>query len=163
MHLLSVHQQLQPTRLRAFLVGVFLTGLLCMFAAPARLMATEDPAAIVDTWTLPDGEMKIEIYACQENKFCGRIAWMKDPNTSAGQPRMDDRNPNPKKRSTSLMGMEILWGLTHQDGKWVNGQIYNIGEGKTYNCSIQQIEPAKIQVHSFVGIAALGKTHIWTR
>ncbi|MCR9141707.1 MAG: DUF2147 domain-containing protein [bacterium] len=153
-----------PTRHRTrrlLTTGLLILGLL----APGLLQLSAAPEAekILGTWTVSDGSMKIEIVKCQGDRFCGRIAWMKDPNTPAGQPRVDALNPNPKKRSVSLLGMEVLWGLRFENGKWVKGQIYDIADGKTYKCAIQQSDPAKLQVQSFVGIAALGKTRTWTR
>lgn len=137
----------------------------CLFLlAIAPVQAVGEGDAILGVWTLPDGQTKIEIHPCSESKkYCGRIAWLQEPNSADGQPRVDERNPNPKRRSVSVMGMEVLWGLTFAEGKWTDGQYYHLAEGKTYKCVIEQIEPGKLQVHSFVGIAALGKSQIWTR
>lgn len=162
----SVSNQKPRARARKLFHATRAPGLLAALAVSLfsfQLNAAEDPNAIVGTWTVTDGAMKIEIYACQESQYCGRIAWMQEPSTPGGQPRVDERNPNPKKRSVSLMGMEILWGLRHENGKWVGGQIYSVSEGKTYNCSVALLDPATLQVQSFVGIAALGKMQTWTR
>ncbi|MEQ9364004.1 MAG: DUF2147 domain-containing protein [Leptospirales bacterium] len=155
--------------LSVLLFGVFAPGREHLEAAPeagpeATLEATPGADAILGIWTVSDGDMKIEVYACKESsKYCGRIAWMKEPTRPGGEPRVDSLNPNPKKRSTGLLGMEILWGLSYENGKWVNGQIYKVAEGKTYKCSIVPQGSAELQVHSFVGIAALGKRETWTR
>lgn len=144
--------------------AILTAAIIALAGRPAGLDADDraEADALLGTWTVAESALKIEIYSCA-GKYCGRIAWMAEPTQPDGAPRLDRRNPNPKKRGAQILGLEVLWGLSYTDGKWTGGQLYNIQEGKTYNCYMELIEAGKLRVQSFVGIAALGKTHIWTR
>ena len=140
-------------RIRHTLLAAFLLAIAC-FAC--ELAAAPDANTIVGVWQLPDGKRKVEIYACGAG-FCGRIAA-----DDSGQ--LDARNPNPKKRSAPIMGLEVLWGLRYDgEGKWSGGQYYDTTDGKTYNCFIELASPSRINVQTYVGIAALGRSHTWQR
>jgi uncharacterized protein (DUF2147 family) len=59
----------------------FILIIICIFAfsAPhASLAAFSDGGDILGLWEVEEGDGRIEIFRCAE-KFCGRIAWQKEP------------------------------------------------------------------------------------
>ena len=149
---------------RAFLV-LWLTFLLLVSFAFA---ADEDK--ILGLWNTPKKDCKIEIFK-SGGKYCGRIAWLKEPlypadddGGMAGRPVVDRENPNPNLRSRTLIGLQLIEGFTYI-GKnvWEKGTIYNPDNGKTYKCKM--ILPAlnRLEVRGFIGIPLLGATSTWTR
>jgi len=53
-------------------------------------------------------------------KYCGRIAWLKEPlyradegGGMAGRPVVDRENPNPNLRSRMLIGLQLIEGFTY--------------------------------------------------
>jgi uncharacterized protein (DUF2147 family) len=149
---------------RAFLV-LWLTFLLLVSFAFA---ADEDK--ILGLWNTQEKDCTIEIFK-SGGKYCGRIAWLKEPlypadddGGMAGRPVVDRENPNPNLRSRTLIGLQLMEGFTYI-GKnvWEKGTIYNPDNGKTYKCKM--ILPAlnRLEVRGFIGIPLLGATSTWTR
>lgn len=66
-----------------------------------------------------------------------------------------------------IVGMTILGGLRpsdEYDNYWVDGQILDPKNGKTYSCNIQLIEDGqKIQIRGFIGLPMFGRTQTWER
>jgi uncharacterized protein (DUF2147 family) len=144
------------------LLSTFL--LLCSFAFAA------DEEIVFGLWITPEKDCKIEIFKCGI-KYCGRIAWLKEPlypaddeGGMAGKPIVDRENPNPDLRSRLLMGLQLMEGFTYI-GKnvWEKGTIYNPDNGKTYKCKMTLASPSRLEVRGYVGIPLLGATSIWTR
>ena len=145
--------------------ALLLTFLLFVSFASA---AEEDK--VLGSWDTPEKDCKIEIFRCG-NKYCGRIAWLKDPyypaddkGGMAGRPIVDRENPNTDLRARPLLGLQIMEGFTYM-GKniWENGTIYNSDDGKTYKCKMTLSSPNRLEVRGFIGVPLLGGTSIWTR
>ena len=66
-----------------------------------------------------------------------------------------------EKKDKPLMGMLMLWNLKKEAGRYVEGKIYDVEEGKEYKCSITQITPDKLQVTA--SLLFLSESHYWTR
>lgn len=81
-------------------------------------------------WLVKDRTAHIRIANCN-GKLWGTISWAEKPGT-------DENNPDPTKRSRSVLGMPILLGMQadiDSRAKW-KGDIYNADNGKTYHGSI---------------------------
>ena len=129
-----------------------------------------DEDIVLGLWMTPDNDCKIEIFKCGD-KYCGKIAWLKDPNYSAedgtdlvGKPILDRFNPNPELRTHPLLGLQLMEGFTYV-GKnvWEKGTIYDAEHGKTYKCKMTLASPTRLEVRGYLGIPLLGRTSVWTR
>jgi len=149
---------------KAVLVLLLTLLLLASFAFAA------DEDKILDLWNTPKNDCKIEILK-SGSKYCGRIAWLKEPlypadddGGMAGRPVVDRENPNPNLRSRALIGLQLIEGFTYI-GKnvWEKGTIYNPDNGKTYKCKMILSALNRLEVRGFIGIPLLGATSIWTR
>ncbi len=121
---------------------------------------------IVGTWLNQEKEARIEIYR-DKNTYSGKIVWLKEPNNERGLPKVDDKNPDPARRSDPIVGLVLLRGFVYDqaEDEWVDGKIYDAREGKTYKCYLKVAENGTLKVRGYMGAAwmGLGKTNVWTR
>lgn len=140
-------------------LGVLLFTILTMWVSnEARAQA--DP--IERTWYNEEKTAKVQIYKAKDNKFYGKIVWLKEPNDATGKPKTDTKNPSAAKKSQPIMGLLILKGFTKDDAKvYEDGTIYDPKNGKTYSCKITHTGNS-LDVRGYVGISMLGRTTKWT-
>lgn len=143
------------------------TGIITLLAS---LVQAQNPEAILGRWWNQEKDAQIEIFPCN-GKYCGKIIWLKEPNYPAtdpkgreGKPKVDSENPDPYKRERPILGMDLVWGLTHSGGNlWENGTIYDPREGKTYKCKMTLEKADHLKVRGFIGLSLIGKTTNWSR
>jgi len=88
--------------------------------------------------------------------LCGNIAWTKGP------PTTDKNNPDPAKRSRSVIGMEILTDMKPTDPNRWEGEIYNAENGKNYSGRISLVSENVLRIEGCVlGFLCGGQN--WTR
>ena len=126
------------------------------FILPISLLAGYTSDSALGTWLVPKGDAKITVYQCGD-KICGKISWLKTPND------LDDKNPDPAKRTNKLLGMNILWNFTFNGSEWVGGQIYDPDSGDTYKCKMWLNGNDQLKVKGFIGVSWLGRAEDWTR
>lgn len=124
-------------------------------AAPGK-----DPSG---TWLTKDGRAKIRIDSCGPNNahVCGKVVWLKTPTTETGAPRTDAKNPDPKKRSRPVIGLQLIEGLVPDEEKF-SGDIYNIDEGKIYQVSLERESGSELSVSGCL-LKVLCGSETWTR
>jgi len=137
--------------------GLFLAGLKI---SVAQKFNTD---AILGTWLTGTQKAAVTIYK-ENGKYFGKISWLKTPNNEEGKPKMDKNNPDDKKKTVPLMGLNLLKEFVHNgEDKWEKGTIYDPENGKTYSCKITMVDNDKLDVRGFVGISMLGRTQTWIR
>lgn len=91
--------------------------------------------AIVGKWLNQEGTSHIQIFKATNGSFAGKyygkIVWLKEP-LKNGKPKVDDLNPDPKKQSVPLLGLQILKDFVYdaEDKEWEDGTIYDPKTGK---------------------------------
>jgi len=147
-----------------------ISGVLSAFLLLVSFAIAAEEDRILGLWNTADRDCKIEIFKCGD-KYCGRIAWLKEPLYSAddkegmvGKPIVDRKNPNPDLRSRPMMELQLMEGFIYT-GKnvWEKGTIYNPDNGKTYKCRMSLAASNRLEVRGYIGIPLLGATSIWTR
>jgi uncharacterized protein (DUF2147 family) len=120
--------------------------------------------AIVGVWESGSGKARINIIK-SGNFFYGRIVWLKEPiDPLTGKPKLDKNNPEESKRTTPLLGFRMLSGFEFKgDNLWEDGTIYDPESGSTYNSKINLEDKNTMNIRGFIGIAAFGRTDVWTR
>lgn len=138
--------------------------LLLLVATGLSSAARAQRDKIEGIWWNNEKSAKIEIYrAAVDKKFYGKIVWLKEPNKD-GKPKVDDKNPNAKKRNTPLMGYPVLKGFEVDDeDTYDSGTIYDPKNGKTYDCKITYRNKNELGIRGYVGVSLLGRTTTWTR
>jgi uncharacterized protein (DUF2147 family) len=107
--------------------------------------ASADPTGY---WMKPDAEResKIQVFKCGKSKthLCAKIAWLKQPNDSKGQPLHDIRNQNPAQRGRPIVGLQIFTGLAPSAPSTWTGKIYNPEDGNTYTATLTVVSRKQI-------------------
>jgi uncharacterized protein (DUF2147 family) len=67
------------------------------------------------------------------------------------------------KKDKPIKGMEIINGLSKDDGEWNGGKILDPKVGKEYKCYITLETPNKLKVRGYIGFALFGRTQYWYR
>ncbi len=120
-----------------------------------------DPDAILGVWLTPQKDGTFEIYRTDDNKYFGKILG------GDGPEQFDTKNPDPDLRSRSLVGVNFLSDFAYNADKaeWVDGKIYDPNNGRTYDCKmwLDAEDPSKLNARGFLGIAAFGRTEVFTR
>lgn len=132
---------------------------LWLFALQAFAQTKDD---VLGKWLNPTGEGQIEIYK-KGDKYFGKLVWIKDPTDENGKPKKDEKNPNESLRSKPILGLEILKNFVFDDGKWVDGSIYDPKSGKTYSCKLTLKDDKQLSIRGYIGVSLIGRTEVWKR
>jgi len=118
---------------------------------------------ILGTWISAHGSGKIEIFK-KEDKYFGKIVWLKKPTDEKGETLKDIHNPNDELKNRPIIGIEIFKDLEY-NGKnlWRGGTVYDPKSGHTYNCQMAIRNSNELDIRAFFGLALLGKTETWKR
>jgi len=141
---------------------IFLIALAFIFN-PILALAQESDA-VLGIWLTQDKDSKIEIYK-KNNKYHGKIVWLKEPNKN-GKPKVDDKNPDESKHNRPIMGLILMVNFVYdEDYEWEDGEIYDPKKGKTYSCKMNLSKDKNtLDVRGYVlGMPFLGRTAVWTR
>lgn len=117
---------------------------------------------ILGTWMTGEGKGKVKIEKIN-NKYYGKIVWLRDPNGDDGTPKKDKNNPDPSKRTTPLIGYTVLKNFVFDEDEWEDGTIYDPNNGKDYNCMMTLVDKNTLHVRGYIGISLIGRTQTWKR
>jgi len=135
-----------------FLLGLYvLTG------------TAQEADKIVGVWWNDERTSKIEIEN-KDGKYTGKIIYLVPEEYINGAPPKDDKNPDPKLRNRSVIGLQILEGFEYDAKKeeWKEGTIYDPDSGKTYDCYAWLENNSTLNLKGFVaGIRWMGRSTIW--
>lgn len=153
--------------------------LLLFFIFQHSIHASEQDA-ILGFWFADAGKSKIEIYKC-EQKYCGRIAWLEEPNYPAddekgmaGKVKIDRENPDKTLNTRLIVGLNLVKGFIFDRSieydeedrdapMWVGGTVYDPRNGKTYSSTMTLISAKELEVRGYVLIPLFGRTVTWKR
>ena len=114
-------------------------------------------------WLNEEKTAKVEIYRATDNKYWGKIVWLKEP-LRDGKPKTDWKNSDKSKRNVLLMGLPLLRAFVKDgDNKYDEGEIYDPKNGKTYSCTITYRNDNELGIRGYIGISLIGRTTTWTR
>ncbi len=130
-----------------------------------------EAAAIEGDWLVQSRDAIIRIER-QGDQYQGSIVWQlhdtygpEDGPALNGKIVTDRNNPDPALRARHLTGLQLLWGLHYDPDRhmWVDGQVYDSDNGKTYHCQIHLQDNDHLILRGFIGISLLGGSTTWTR
>ena len=133
-------------------------------------MAHADNSGILGKWITREGKSHVEISQCDAG-LCGKVVWLRDAvypaddrQGMAGKKKVDRENPDPKLRSTPILGLNVLKGFRTRNGSvWEDGTIYDPENGKTYKCKMTLTNSKQLDLRGFIGFSWIGRTTTWTR
>jgi uncharacterized protein (DUF2147 family) len=115
---------------------------------------------LIGTWLTQQGDAHIRVAKCGK-ALCGTVVWLKDAvDAKTGQPPLDDKNPDPGKRSRKILGIQIFAMEQNATGSWTGG-IYNSDDGKTYDGRLSPQGENGLEVQGCAG--SLCGSETWTR
>lgn len=129
-------------------------ALLLFFANGFSQSSKSASDKIIGLYWSPKKDAKIEIYKKGDHYF-GRTIW-------ALNPKKDTENPDSKLKNRNLVGLDLLTNFSYDDGNYVDGQVYDPENGKTYSCKIS-FSGANLKVRGFIGISLFGRTETFER
>ena len=105
---------------------------------------------------------KIKIFKATNGKYYGKVVWMEEPE------KKDIHNPDEAKQDDLVMGMLIIkeFDFNKEKEQWVNGSIYDPGNGKTYDCYMwfdgDNLELLNVKGY-VMGMKFAGRQVVWER
>ena len=107
---------------------------------------------VVGIWLTSEGDSQVEITRKSDNKYYGRLVWLKDPLNEEGRTKIDDKNPDKAMQNRPLKGLELLKGFTYNNDnkEWAGGTIYDPQNGKTYDCYMWLDGNNSLKIKGFV-------------
>jgi uncharacterized protein (DUF2147 family) len=124
-------------------------------------LAWPESASVEGRWLTQekDGWIRISLVG---DSLEGTIAGA--PPGSPSERKFDDRNPDPALRNRRLDGLVIMSGFEHDGGRrWKNGTVYDPNSGRTYKCTITQIDDDTLKIRGYIGVSLFGRSETWTR
>ncbi|ANE53075.1 DUF2147 domain-containing protein [Flavisolibacter tropicus] len=129
--------------------------LISLFTLKVFAQTMQDlPDKILGVYWSPKKDAKIEIYI-NGNHYFGKTIW-------TAVSRKDTQNPDQRLRKRDLLGINLLTDFSYDDGVYVDGQIYDPENGKTYSCKIS-FSGRNLKVRGYIGISLLGRTETFER
>ena len=124
---------------------------LMLATGPSFAAAGNGPAG---EWVVADHTAVVRISKCGGG-YCGFVA--------KGQAGKDYRNPDPRKRNRSLVGIEVFFNMRPNGANsWV-GQTYNADDGQMYAGRITVSGPGTLQVEGCVEGGGPCGSQSWSR
>lgn len=131
-------------------------------AANAQTDIKPNEAGSYGVFTREESTVRIELYACNGDKMCGRIIWLKRPVEPAGTPRYDILNKEPDQRMRWQLGLRVLWDLERKKpGEWRGGRLYNADDGNEYWAGLKFPDANTVELTACV--LMLCRSQIWVR
>lgn len=136
-------------------IFVFILTLTTLFSFNTIAQPNQVPVdRILGIYWSPKKDAKIEVYKKGSHYF-GKTIW-------AAVPRKDTQNPDKQLRQRDLLGVDLLTHFSYDDGNYVNGEIYDPENGKTYSCKIS-FSGRNLKVRGYIGISLFGRTETFER
>ena len=119
---------------------------------------------VVGYWAGPDSILHLTIDGVSLN---GHVVSLKDavylPEEApkpAGEPRLDDNNPDEALRSRPLLGLNLFSNYEHTGKRW-QGKIYDPESGKTYSSRVSLDKDGNLKMRGYIGTPLLGRTVVF--
>lgn len=124
----------------------------------------DNPDAVVGVWKTGDGNAIVRIYK-NEDKYQGKIVWLKEPNDpDTGKPKLDKNNSTETLRNRPIIGLLNIYGFKFiEKNLWDEGNIYDPKSGNTYSCTIKMLNANTLEVRGYIGVSLIGRTDVWTK
>lgn len=116
-------------------------------------LASADP---IGEWRVQDGNATVRIRKCGAT-YCGVVA------STRTAPGRDEKNPDPSKRTRSVLGIEVLMGLRPAGSNAWSGLTYNAEDGQIYNATVSMTSEQALQIKGCVPNSSLCGEEVWTR
>jgi uncharacterized protein (DUF2147 family) len=136
-----------------------MTALLAVTLASSAL--AQAGGEVNGVWQTQAGDANVRVSKCGA-QLCGTIVSLRDKiDPRTGQPPIDDKNPDPKLATRSMIGVHLFFGMKPTGANTWSGQIYNADDGKYYASNVSLAGPGTLKVEGCVGAICGGEN--WSR
>jgi len=149
------------------------TGQLAVFSFLFMLMLGWNTASaqnkIVGTWKTidDDGETVkslLEITQGENGKLYGTVVKLFREPDEDQNPKCTECDEEDSRYNEPVIGMTLLRELEKKSHtKYVDGRILDPENGQEYDCYVELVEPNKLKVRGYIGLAIAGRTQYWYR
>lgn len=140
------------------------TFLLTLFASSSFSQSRPARERICGKWENEAKTLRIEV-STRGSDFIAKIIWFSDTEGKPMSYWKDKRNPDPKLRNRTILGMNILRDLKYnaKNGKWEDGMVYDSKHGKEWNASAEITKKGRLKVRGYWHFKWIGKTMLFHR
>ncbi len=111
--------------------------------------------AIDDRDNEPSSHIRIEV---KNGELTGTVVKLFDV-----EPDILCTNCKGAKKDQPVIGMEIIYDMSEDDGTWEGGRVMDPEDGKVYKCKLYLEDNDTMKLRGYIGIPALGRTQTWYR
>jgi len=119
---------------------------------------------ILGVWLTETKEAKVTIYK-QDNRYYGRITWLKKAAEQDGTPITDSKNRIKSLKTRPLAGILILDGFVFDKNEkiWTKGRVYDPTLGRSADATLTLKDNSTLKVKGYSKISWISKSEIWTK
>lgn len=129
-----------------------------MMLSTGAFAQSANPAGV---WLTQSGDARVRIAQCG-SALCGTIVWLKNAvDQETGRPPTDKRNPDPARRDTPIMGLQIMFGMMPSGADRWSGRFYHTEDGKVYAGNLVVTGPDTVKAEGCMIGICMGET--WQR
>lgn len=131
-----------------------------LFVFASASWARADANEVLGRYWLPDRDGQFEIYE-QGGRYFGRVVAYDELE------QLDENNADESLRSRRFLGIDMFTNFRFDadENQWVDGQIYDGTNGKTYDCYMwfEDGEPNVLVARGFIGFSLFGRNESFAR
>lgn len=132
-----------------------------MVMGATTLFAQSKADRLVGTYAVVEEgkESKVRFTKEADGSYKGQIFWLKNATEADGSPKLDKKNPDPKKSKLRADQVVVVWGVRYDAEKdcWSKGRVYNPATGKEYNCTVSFDDEQTLRVRGSIGPVGLSR------
>ncbi len=141
-----------------------LINILLLFS-PLAMSTENERQQIEGEWVTIDDDTKKEksivLLSIKNGVLSGKVVKLLNPDPK--KPKTCDKCKGDRK-NLMIEGMEILRGMTYEDGEWSGGKILDPSTGKEYKCNMSLDDQGKqLKVRGYIGFSLIGRTQYWKK
>jgi len=118
---------------------------------------------VLGEWWTENKVGRIRFIRHSDGTYRGITTWRVANAPPEDNPPIDLYNPNPKLRGRPTLGIVLISDLRYDDGRYVDGRVYNPRDGDTYGFKAQLLDKNTLKIRGFMGISWFGTNQIWKR
>ena len=140
---------------------IILLPLLLLYTGVLFAQSAND---IVGTWLNQEEDAQIEVFL-ENEKYFGKIVWLKNPKDKNGDWVLDTKNPKEDLRNRKKLGLTIMYNLVwnQDDLEWSEGEIYDAREGDTFALVAKTVDSETLNLRGYIGFSLFGRTTTWKK
>ena len=140
------------------------TILILLLIVSSVFAFSQTNADVVGQWYNAEKDAVITLFEDGQT-VSGKITWMKFPNDENGNPKTDLLNPDESLRTRARVGMIMMSGFAHIEGKvWDYGILYDPKKGKTYSGMMTLKDAKTLNLRGYTVFSFIGRSSsTWTR